>query len=308
MRFALLVLLVGMAVSSAQGQAQAGAAGTGGCPAGTVKVGEREVEGPDAIDVYPLCRRVASGDEAVPARSYVHSGNGLVGGTGWQIGYYSPVGASPEMVARARRIVSENARRAGQRYDEQIDFDRYNFAIGIANETDIWRDLASRVLFDQLSSGRFTTRPGYQEAYNSLRGREFDQLGCHSNGAMVCLAALTTQDIKATHVTLYGPQVTAESLALWNRLIESGRIRSLSIAMNANDPVPPISLLSGPSAVGTALAAPVVSALAAPLLFNVDTMANAVRLLSPGASVRTFVCGSAPALECHDMRVYSSNR
>ena len=165
-------------------------------------------------------------------------------------------------------------------------------------------DLASRVLFEELRNGQSTAHSKTQQLYNSLRGREFDELGCHSNGAMTCLAALMNRDIKAKDVILYGPQITAESLMLWNQLLSEGRISSLRILVAQNDPITPVSMLISP----LPLSSPFAAVVAAPLLFKVDNLATAIRTISPKATVSTFACGSRPALACHDLALYMEQR
>ena len=282
------------------------------CPPGTTQIGEQEERQGNTIIVHPVCRRVPA---APVERNYRHSGSGLVGGTGWQLGYYSPVGARPEIREWARRMVREQAEAAQRanpgatRYDERIDFDRYNFAIGIGNVPWFNRDFVDRVFWDQLSNGRAT--PAYQEAYNSLRGRSFDSLGCHSNGAMICLAALRNRDIQAGDVTLYGPQLTPESLLEWNRLVREGSISSLHIVVAQNDPITPASLLFGLLMRGSDATGIVANT---PILFDVGMLTSTLRRLSPDAVVSSFACGgpaytriSGP-FDCHDLRRYSDFR
>ena len=237
-------------------------------------------------------------------RVYKHSGNAFMAGTGWQAGYYSPIGASAAVKARAREMLRDQARLAGAEYDQQVNLDRYNFVIGVANKTTMWRDLATRVVFEQLLNGQLSAHPETQRLYNALRGRAFDELGCHSNGAMTCLAALMNRDIKATDVILYGPQITPESLLLWNRLLSEKRISSLRILIAENDPITPVSMLLSP----LPLLSPYAAVLAAPVLFKVDNLATAIRAISPSAKVNTFACGSRPALACHNMALYTEQR
>ncbi len=250
-------------------------------------------------------------------RVYRPSGSGLVGGTGWQLGYYVPEGASPEVRARALQSLREQSDAAnrqwpgaGARYDQQIDLDRYNFAIGIANETNFWIDLGQRVLLEQLTNGQYTARPGYQEAYNSLRDRQFDELGCHSNGAMICLAALMNGDVMANSVVLYGPQVTPQSMALWNRLLAEGRISGLQIIVAQNDPITPLALMSGAIVQGGNQNDFIRRV---PILFSVESLASTLRTMSPQAQVNTVSCGGAfinlaEPFQCHDMARYSDYR
>ena len=237
-----------------------------------------------------------------------HSGNGLVGGATWQMGYYSPVGASPRVRARALEMLRDQARRQGVHYDEQIDLERYNFAIGIAKDTTLWRDLSSRVIFEQLRNGQLSTHPDQQNAYNSLVGRQFDELGCHSNGAMTCLAALMNGQVRATNVVLYGPQITVESMAMWNRLLAKGTIKSLEIVVAENDPVPALALLLSPVARSSPQAIALASSLAAPLIFKVGALEKTVGIMSPKAVFSTFSCGTLPSRDCHDMARYSDYR
>jgi hypothetical protein len=236
-------------------------------------------------------------------RSYRHVGNGLVGGTGWRTGYYVPIGASPEVRARALERLREQSRLAGRvgrdAYEESVDLDLYNFVIGIAASTSEWTDLNQRVRFDQLHNGQASRD---QEGYNALKYRRFDELGCHSNGAMICLAALWNHDVRADRVVLYGPQITPESLAMWNELLATHRISSLQIYLNENDPVPPLALLFN-----TAPTARVVWR-ARPIFFNVQALRQTVQELSPQAELHTFSCGDHPTKDCHSMAVYSADR
>lgn len=235
-----------------------------------------------------------------PPRVYRHSGSGLIGGTGWQIGYYSPVGASERVRARAREMVREQARAANHSHEEAIDFDRYNFVIGLANSPSLLWDFSTRVWRDQFTNGQATA--DLQGPYNALKDRQFDELGCHSNGAMICLAALMNGHVRASRVVLYGPQITPESLDLWNGLLGHG-IDSLEIVIAQNDPVPPASLLFSRS-----LSSRFGAALAAPILFDVGSLERVIRAMSPDAAVTTFSCGTLPSSDCHDMARYAAQR
>lgn len=237
------------------------------------------------------------------APTFLHTGNGLVGGMGARFGFYSPVGASAEVRARALQSLRDQDRARGERYADQIDVERYNFAIGVANDTRVW-DFGTRVLQEQLANGQFTASPNQQAAYDRLRGRQFDELGCHSNGAMTCLAALINGDAQATNVVLYGPQITPESLRMWEQLLTSRRIHSLEILVAQNDVVTPLALLVSPRPTSSEAAA----TLGAPILHNVDDLARAIRTMTPGAVVRTFACGTIPGTQCHDLERYSDYR
>jgi len=238
--------------------------------------------------------------ESLPAvRALVPSGKGLIGGTSWIVGYNVPTGSNPALRARANEMLRQQTALAGIPYNEAIDFERFNFVLGIAASTTIFTDLRRRVLFDNLSNGRASAQ--MQSAYNSLKGRSFDELDCHSNGAMICLAALENRDITADRVVLYGPQITLESLALWQGLIQSRRVQSIQVYINQNDPVPGVSMLFGS---GNVLEAGVNLP-----LFNVNSMGRVISDAAPSIGVKVFSCGgSVPTLDCHDLRVYKTNR
>lgn len=184
---------------------------------------------------------------------------------------------------------------AGIPYNEAVDFDRFNFVLGIASSTSAFTDLRKRVVFDNLSAGKAT--PKMQSAYNSLKGRSFDELDCHSNGAMICLAALENKDIVADRVVLYGPQITPDSLALWQGLIASKRVRSVQIYLNQNDPVPAVSMaLSAKTALKVGL-------------LDVNVMERFIKDSAPAIGVKVFACGSrVPTLDCHDLHAYKTSR
>lgn len=232
-------------------------------------------------------------------REYIPSGNGLIGGTTWIAGYNAPRNATPAVRAQAERMLAQQARLAGIPYDSAVDFKRYDFVLGIAASTNTVIDLAKRVLFDELSNGKASTY--MQTAYSSLKGHSFDELACHSNGAMVCLAALENEDVRADRVVLYGPQITFESVRMWQQLVETGRVKSVQIYINKNDPVPPFSMAFGGGVLNTAIGA-------MPLL-NLGIMSGVLHELAPSIGVKTFSCGGlVPTLDCHDMRVYKEDR
>ena len=228
---------------------------------------------------------------------YVPSGRGFVGGTSWIIGY-NVQRADPALVAKSQEMFRKQMELAGLSYNAAIDFKRYNFVIGIAASTDAFTDLRKRVLFDELKNGKYTQET--QVAYNSLKGRQFDELGCHSNGVMICLAAIENGDLKVDRVALYGPQITPESLRMWDELVRSGQVKSVQIFINKNDPVPPVAMLVGSRSflqAGESLA-----------LFKSDVLVRTINETAPKLAVRTFSCGDGlPTLTCHDMAGYKAN-
>lgn len=227
--------------------------------------------------------------------TYRPSGNALIGGTTWITGF-NVQSADPALVAEEHAMMATQMRLAGNQYSEGVDFRRYNFVLGIAASTTPFLDLVSRVVFDEFSNGKFSASE--QAAYDSLKGRQFNELACHSNGAMVCLAALENKDIVADHVTLYGPQVTLESLKLWDELVRSGRVKSAQIYINRSDPVPPVSMLVGGGFVNSA-------ALSSLATFKPPTLVSIINETSPHLTVQTFDCGTgSPTLDCHAMAAY----
>jgi hypothetical protein len=231
-------------------------------------------------------------------RTYRPSGSALIGGTTWITGF-NIQSADSALAAKEHEMMAAQMKLAGKQYSDGVDFKRYNFVLGIAAYTTPFLDLASRVVFDEFSNGKFSAAE--QAAYNSLKGRQFDELACHSNGAMVCLAALENKDVMATRVTLYGPQLTVESLKLWDEFVRSGRVASVQIFINRSDPVPPVSLLTGGGFLGTA-------ALSSLATFKPPTLVNIIHQTSPRLTVQTFNCGAGiPTLDCHAMTAYKAH-
>jgi hypothetical protein len=124
------------------------------------------------------------------------------------------------------------------RPEEFVDPSDYDFILGVATTSKLIEDVP-RVFWDQLAGGRGT--PAMQQEYELLRGRSFAALDCHSNGAMICLAALQNGDIKAGRVRLFGPQITLGRLRQWQTLLRSGEIQKLEIFLSDGDPVPVMS-------------------------------------------------------------------
>jgi hypothetical protein len=266
------------------------------CPQGTVKVGEKQSTQSDGTTIIDtLCQQLAA--PSPPARTYRPSGNALIGGTTWITGYNAQ-SANPKLVAKEREMMAQQMKLANNPYADGVDFKRYNFVLGIAASTDAIIDLSTRVIFDELSNGKFSAEE--QKAYDSLKDRQFGELACHSNGAMICLAALENKDVIADHVVLYGPQVTIESLGMWDEMVRSGRVKSVQIYINRSDPVPPVSLLAGGGLVDAA-------ALSTLALFKPPTITRIINETSPRLTVRTFSCGDGmPTLDCHAMTAYKA--
>jgi hypothetical protein len=229
-------------------------------------------------------------------RQYRLSGNGFIGGTSWLVGY-NVQDANPAILAKEKQMLQKQMELSGKEYDG-VDFSRYNFVLGIGASTNILLDLKNRVIFDEFKNGQFSARE--QALYASLKDRQFGELACHSNGAMICLAALENQDVIADRVVLYGPQITRESLQMWNELVRSGYVKSLDIYVNENDPVPPFSLALGDLFSNVPEQAE---------LLSPNTLKKLINETSPKIAVHTFSCGAdSPTLDCHDMKVYKRDR
>ncbi len=231
------------------------------------------------------------------SKVYRPSGCALLGGTTWIVGY-NVQNADPKLVAKEREMMALQMKLADNPYSDGVDFKRYNFVLGIAASTDVFTDLSTRVIFDELTNGKFSVEE--QKAYDSLKDRQFNELACHSNGAMICLAALENKDVIADRVVLYGPQVTIESLGMWDDLVRSGRVKSVQLYINRSDPVPPVSLLAGGGLVGAA-------ALSTLAMFRPPTITRIINETSPRLTVQTFSCGEGrPTLACHAMKAYEA--
>jgi hypothetical protein len=232
-----------------------------------------------------------------PARTYVYSGNGFIGGTTWIVGF-NVQNPDPALVAKSHEMLKRQMELAGIPYSAGIDFKRYNFVLGIGSSTEVFADLKNRVRFDEFSQGKFSAE--HQALYSSLKGREFTELACHSNGAMVCLAALENKDVKAKRVALYGPQLTRESLRMWEELIRTGQVESVHVYVNQNDPVPPFSLSFGDL---------FHNAMSNEALLKLPVLKQIITSQAADMVLHTFTCGqSVPTLVCHDMARYKSER
>lgn len=261
-----------------------------------------------------------TGLKALPKRTYTFAGNGLILGTS-DIVYAHREPGEPEQ--RMCDAIKQQARVAHKDYGAAVDCSRYNFVLGMARSLDPFTDIRNRVVFDDLSNGRFSAQE--QLLYEKLRGRQFDELGCHSNGAMICLAALENEDIQAANVVLYGPQVTRESLEMWNKLVQDGRVKSVKVYLNENDPVPGASiaysdLKKSQEALGPTLnsfptadnavahgvrAGSVIASDTG--LFQIDALKRTINETSPRLLVQTFPCDlDRSSFGCHAMTMFKA--
>jgi hypothetical protein len=238
------------------------------------------------------------------------SGHGLIGGVGWELAPYSlnaPPSLSADKRALAEERLAEALKRAGVDKQRYSDLKDYNFIIGLAISSSELTDATMRAFRDNLTQGRAT--PEMQRQYELLRGRTFDTLDCHSNGAMICLAALANGDIMAKQVRLFGPQLPPFALQEWNRLAGSGKkIEGLQIYINDGDPIPPISSIANmfvPTATVTAVSRRMVDVVLMGTGFK-----DQIDEQAPTAEVRTFHCPATPYVvsmaKCHDVGVYKA--
>lgn len=251
---------------------------------------------------------------------YKPAGNALIGGVSW-INGYNAYGLNPAQRTKAIEALKKQAELAGADYAMAADLSKYDFMLSIAASTNPFVDLVKRAVWEEFRNGQFA--PTLQNAYNAIKGRQFEELACHSNGAMICLAALMNKDIKADRVVLYGPQITPESLKLWNDLVSQKKIRSIQIYLNQGDPIAPMAMLT-PSivmaAASSGVLAPAIAAngvagaYATRALFNTHALEKIITAQNPNIAVKTFDCaksyfpGPSEMLRCHDARLYKINR
>lgn len=176
------------------------------------------------------------------ARQYTTYKQGLVTGYKGIYGLNVPESQQGTEVEQKSGEMLEGQRiLAGVSKEEFMNPRDSSFIIGITRSHDL-SDLI-RVITYQTRRGRLSAAK--EPLYASLRNRQFEQLDCHSAGAMVCLTALELRDAKARHVRLFGPQITPESLSQWQRLIEQGQVSSIELYINAGDPIPGLSYSVG---------------------------------------------------------------
>jgi hypothetical protein len=232
-------------------------------------------------------------------KCFLPSGKGLIGGTKWIVGYNTAT-LSKEQIEKAKQMVKKQLELAGEHYDEAV-FGRYQFVLGIAANTEtIIGEEGWRVFCDNFTNGHHSAET--QGLYDSLKERSFTELDCHSNGGMVCLAALENKDVRAEHVVLFGPQITESSLLKWDVLKSSGVVKSVKIYINRNDPVPGFTMLyvNDPQRA---------QELANKAMLTRDVLGNTIRVISPNIDVRMLDCTglSNDPLECHYLKAYEAS-
>lgn len=264
--------------------------------------------------------------------SYRHQPRGLLGGTTWDSGTYVrnlPLTLTPEKRAKEDKDLREKLEKAGVSSTRFSTLKDYDFILGIAISTNALVDIGLRVAFDQLSKGHASAE--LQSGYNLLRERSFDVLDCHSNGAMICLAALSNGDVTAKKVRLMGPQITTEALQEWGELLKVGKtgngIEQLEILINNHDQVPTISYLTptkiGPGGALVFIASGVAASVLPVLEKNLqDAIGNKsvfdmfidhqIREVIPNVIVKRLDCNYGGIYKwvekCHDFDAYPSQQ
>jgi hypothetical protein len=171
-----------------------------------------------------------------PLPRYREYSHGLILGLTAIGGYNVPPGSSKEMQEHAAKSFHKQQQLTD---GPAISPGGYDFIVGMAKSTILDRELW-RALLDNTFHGAYSAYE--REIYPSLKGRSFDLLECHSNGAMVCLTALGRGDLAAREVRLFGPQITASSLGSWSQLVADGYIERVAVYWIEADPIPLISL------------------------------------------------------------------
>lgn len=179
---------------------------------------------------------------------YTRVANGLIGGTGWVFeDVHRDVASnlSPEDREAANSRLNDQFTEAGLDPATYMAAKDYEFILGLAVSDSASLDLTLRVLSDNDSEGDFSRYT--RENYALLKGKHFDVLDCHSNGAMICLAALRNGDASARKVRLFGPQLSPDAVREWRLLLDKGgfgnKIENLEIIIADGDPVPAASYL-----------------------------------------------------------------
>jgi hypothetical protein len=185
--------------------------------------------------------------EKFPLPAYQLSGRGLVLGVTQVGGFNVPPGTAAANRARMReeaaRQLDDAQARAGIEPFRRPYTEGYDFILGLARDPrKLFTNLPelSRGMNDSDQEGNYSRLS--REVYASLKGRYFETLECHSNGAMVCLRALREGEVAAKSVRLLGPQLSQATLPDWEWLIEQGYVNRVKIFALSYDPVPLVTV------------------------------------------------------------------
>lgn len=257
--------------------------------------------------------------------------HGLVGGTTWTYGFQWPrENCDPKCTAEIEKSLQKQLELfCSSQGDPKkcikdglpFSKDNYDFVVSMGSAHSAVQDLATRVLWDGPSFGEFTRQ--HKEIFASLKGRDFETLDCHSNGAMLCLAALRSGDTTAKEVRLFGPQINPEAAARWKEYAATTGTR-ITIYINNGDPVaaaswkePAPQTLVGKAVTAAWLLHPITgTAAVSDALFHtwLDSKTGVMdaTLTAAGFTVRRFYnssngCHGTPDIACHSMLLYEKN-
>lgn len=197
----------------------------------------------------------------------------------------------------------------------------YDFVVSMGSSHSAIEDLATRVIWDGAEFGEFSRKN--KEIFASLKGRQFDKLDCHSNGAMLCLAALRSGETTAKEVRLFGPQINPGAAALWREYAANTGTK-INVYINNGDPVAAFSWMqptpqtpAGKAATAVWLTHPITApATVSNALFHTwldsKTAVMDETLTAEGFKVQRFFnssdgCKGSPAIACHSMLLYEKN-
>jgi hypothetical protein len=249
--------------------------------------------------------------------------HGLVGGTTWTYGFRRPYVKCEQNCKDEidKKLKSQLSLFCSSQSDpktclqEGLPFtpDMYDFVVSMGSSHAAIEDLATRVLFDGATFGEFSRQN--KEIFASLTGRAFETLDCHSNGALICLAALRSGDTTAKEVRLFGPQMSPEAAKRWQEYSANTGTK-IKIYINHGDPVAAISWkqptpqtpleraasaawllnpVTGPAALADALSNTYWDS-------KKDVMGPILR--SYGFDVTRWTCKDLPSIDCHSMKLY----
>lgn len=248
--------------------------------------------------------------------------HGLVGGTTWTFGFRRPyVNCDQRCEDEIKKNLDRQLSLFCSSQSDPACFakglpfrpEMYDFAVSMGSSHAAIEDLATRVLFDGATFGEFSRQN--KEIFASLTGRAFDTLDCHSNGALLCLAALRSGDTTAKEVRLFGPQMSPEAAKRWQEY-SANTGTTIKIYINHGDPVAALSWkqptpqtpVERATSAAWLLHPATGPAALADALFNTywdsktDVMGPILR--NYGFKVTRWTCEDLPSIDCHSMRLY----
>ncbi len=279
----------------------------------------------DSVKLVPL----NDGGRPIDLMPNPQSGpHGLVGGTTWTYGFQMRE-AKCDRQCKAEldtKLAAQLADYCAKQtltnvcINEGLPFtpELYDTVVSMAASNSAIVDLATRVIFDGAMYGEYTRQ--HNEQFAGLKGKKFGTLDCHSNGAMLCLAALRSGDTAAKEVRLFGPQINPEAARLWQEYALRTKT-VIKIYINTGDPITPASWRqpvarsyeqtpTSRTAVwlDTAVRLPYFASDAA--FYSALDSRKAImdgELGKYGLYVIRSACKDHPSLDCHSMKLYEAN-